>query len=87
MFMVMISISKLKTHRSEILRDVKEKRARYIVTHHGRPVAAIIPIDEVQPAAVAEESAWDERVSLGQQIGQNWQAQQTSTELLSEMRR
>jgi len=82
-----IGIRELKTHASEILRKVKEKRARYIVTHHGRPVAAIIPIDEVQPAAVAEESAWDELVSLGQEIGQNWQAQQTSTELLSEMRR
>jgi prevent-host-death family protein len=82
-----IGVRELKTHASEILREVKEKRARYIVTHHGRPVAAIIPIDEVQPAAVAEESAWDELVSLGQEIGQNWQAQQTSTELLSEMRR
>jgi prevent-host-death family protein len=82
-----IGIRELKTHASEILRKVKEKRARYIVTHHGRPVAAIIPIDEVQPAAVAEGSAWDELVSLGQEIGQNWQAQQTSTELLSEMRR
>lgn len=82
-----IGIRELKTHASEILRKVKEKRARYIVTHHGRPVAAIIPIDEVQPAAVAEESAWDELVSLGQEIGQNWQAQQSSTDLLSEMRR
>lgn len=82
-----IGVRELKTHASEILRKVKEKRARYIVTHHGRPVAAIIPIDEVQPAAVAEASAWDELVNLGQQIGQNWQAQQSSTELLSEMRR
>ena len=39
-----------------------------------------------QPAVVDELSAWDELVRLGQQIGQNWQAQQTSTELLSNMR-
>ena len=84
--MIMISTSKLKIHLSEILRNVKEKHARYIVTLHGRPVAAIIPIDEVQPAVVAEQSAWDELVSLGQQIGQNWQAQQSSTDLLSDMR-
>ncbi|MFO7625028.1 MAG: type II toxin-antitoxin system Phd/YefM family antitoxin [Anaerolineales bacterium] len=85
--MVKISISKFKTHSSEILRNVKEKRARYIVMQHGRPVAAIIPIDEVQAAAVTEVSAWDELVSLGQQIGQNWQAQQGSTDLLSGERR
>lgn len=85
--MIMISISMLKIHASEILCNVKEKRARYMVTLHGRPVAAIIPIDEVQPATATEVSAWDELVNLGQQIGQNWQAQQTSTELLSEMRR
>ena len=82
-----IGVRELKTHASEILREVKEKRARYIVTHHGRTVAAIIPIDEVQPATANEVSAWDELVNLGQQIGQHWQAQQTSTELLSEMRR
>ena len=84
--MVKISISKFKTHSSEILRKVKEKRARYIVTLHGRPVAGIIPIDEVQPIAVTEVSAWDELVNLGQQIGQNWQAQQGSMDLLSDMR-
>lgn len=85
--MVKISISKFKNHSCEILRNVREKRARYIVTHHGRPVAAIIPIDEVQPAVVAEASAWDELVSLGRQIGQNWETQQSSKGLLSGMRR
>lgn len=84
--MIMISTSKLKIHLSEILRNVKEKRARYIITLHGRPVAAIIPMDEVQPAVVDELSAWDELVSLGQQIGQNWQVQQGITDLLSDMR-
>lgn len=84
--MIMISTSKLKIHLSEILRNVKEKRARYILTLHGRPVAAIIPMDEVQPAVVDELSAWDELVSLGQQIGQNWQSQQSSTGLLCDMR-
>lgn len=82
----MISTSKLKIHLSEILRNVKEKRARYIITQNGRSVAAIIPVEEVQPAAVTEVSAWDELVSLGQQIGQNWQVQQGITDLLSDMR-
>ncbi len=85
--MAEIDMQELQIHASEILCNVKEKRVRYIITLHGRPVAAIIPIDEVQPAAVAEESAWDELVSLGQEIGQNWQAQQSSTGLLCDMRK
>lgn len=84
--MAEIDMQELQIHASEILCNVKEKRVRYIITLHGRPVAAIIPMDEVQPAVVDEPSAWDELVRLGQQIGQNWQAQQGSTDLLSDMR-
>ena len=82
-----IGVRELKIHASEIVRKVKEKGARYIVTHRGRPVAAIIPVEQVQTGAEEESTAWDELVSLGQQIGQRWQAEQSSTEILSEMRK
>jgi prevent-host-death family protein len=85
--MAAIGLRELKTHASEIIRKVKEKRSRYIVTHRGRPVAAIIPIDEVQPGSESGTPAWDELVSLGQQISQNWQSEQSSTEILSDTRR
>ena len=82
-----IGVRELKTHASEIVRSVKETRASYIVTHRGRPVAAIVPIDQARPEAEANLSAWDELVLLGQEIGQGWQAAQSSSEILSEMRR
>ena len=82
-----IGVRELKTHASEIVRQVKENGVHYIVTHRGRPVAAIVPIEEVQPATAAETSAWDELVSLGKQISQNWQSPQTSAEILSDMRK
>lgn len=82
-----IGIRELKTHASEVVRNVKEKRMRYIVTHRGRPVAAIIPIEETQASSQAKASAWDELVSLGQQIGQGRESPQSSTEILSDMRR
>jgi len=81
-----ISVSELKIHAFEILHRVKEKRMRYIITHRGRPVAAIIPVDEVQMDHESGASAWEELEVLGQQIGQNWQSKQTSTEILSGMR-
>ncbi len=83
-----IGVRELKIHASEIVRKVKEKRARYVITHRGQPVAILSPIEEAQsnenPEAV---STWDELVRLGKEIGQGWQSSQTSTEILSDMRR
>ena len=85
--MANIGVRELKTRVSEIVHKVKETRVSYIVTHRGRPVAAIVPIEEVQQETGADLSAWDELVLLGQEISQGWQAAQSSTEILSEMRR
>ena len=83
-----IGVRELKIHASEIIRKVKEKRAQYVITHRGRPVAILTPVEEVQPAENPESSsAWDELIRLGKEIGQGWQPTQTSTEILSEMRR
>jgi prevent-host-death family protein len=82
-----IGIRELKIHASEIVRAVKEQGARYIVTHRGRPVAAIIPVEEAQSSAESESSVWDKLELLGKQIGENWQSKQSSTEILSNMRR
>jgi len=82
-----IGLRELKIHASEIIHKVKEKRTRYIVTLRGRPVAAIIPIEEPHSETDNPVSAWDELVALGEQIGQNWQSEKNSTEILSEMRR
>jgi prevent-host-death family protein len=82
-----IGVRELKIHASKIIRKVKEKRARYVVTHRGRPVAAIVPVEEVGPGSESDSSAWDELVTLGQQISENWDSKQNSTETLSKMRR
>ncbi len=84
-----IGIRELKTHASEIVRRVSEDGQRYIVTRHGRPQAAIVPVEEVhaEPPYQAGLSSWDELVELGQQIGQAWKSTQTSVEILSEIRR
>jgi len=83
-----IGIRELKIRASEIVRQVKEDGQRYIVTRHGRPIAAIVPIEEVQDDAVLQSrlSAWEELVAVGEQISKKWKSTQTSTEILSEMR-
>jgi len=85
-----IGIRKLKTHASEIVRSVREQRARYVITQRGRPVALLLPLDEPQaqvPSLAAGAVAWDQLTRLGEAIGRSWQSPLTSVELLSEMRR
>lgn len=85
-----IGVRELKTHASEIVRSVREERARYVITQRGRPVAVLLPLDEPLAQAVASEvsgTVWDDLTRLGEAIGRGWQSSQSSTELLSEMRR
>jgi prevent-host-death family protein len=81
-----IGVRELKIHASDIIRKVKEKRMRYIVTHRGRPVAAIIPVEEAEPSPENSASAWEELEALGRQVSENWQPKQSSVEVLSELR-
>ncbi len=82
----------LKARASEILRDVRDRRARYVITYRGRPVAMLVPVEPVPteeqtPSADSGRAVWAELVRLGKQIGVGWRSPLTSTELLSAMRR
>jgi prevent-host-death family protein len=81
-----IGIRELKTHASEIVRRVSEDGQGYIVTRHGRPRAVIVPVEDVPAGPYYQSgfSSWDE---LGEQIGQAWKSTQTSSEILSDIRR
>jgi prevent-host-death family protein len=87
-----VGVRELKTRASEIVRNVRERRARYTITYRGQPVGVLIPLDQTtaEPpiaGSVSAESAWDELVRLGKEIGREWHSPLTSTQLLSEMRR
>ncbi len=85
--MAEIGLRELKAHASEILRQVRERRQRYVVTHRGRPVALLVPLEGPPVTAEPGEPAWEELMRLGQEIGEGWQSPQSSGELLSGMRR
>lgn len=90
--MAEVGVRELKARASEIIREVREQRTRYVITHRGRPVGLLIPLEgsgaSAQPA-VGEPTtaAWDDLVRLGEEIGRGWRSPLTSAELLSEMRR
>ena len=86
-----VGVRELKTHASEIVREVRESGASYVITYRGKPVGVLMPLDEPGPtshdAGEAAESAWDALTRLGEEIGREWQSSLTSADLLSEMRR
>jgi len=87
-----VGVRELKARASEIIRNVRERRARYVITYRGRPVGLLMPLDEVRvaplsPAGEPATTAWEELTRLGEEIGRGWRSPLTSAELLSEMRR
>ena len=49
---VNVGSAEFKSRCLELVNRVKESRAEYIVTRHGRPVARLIPIDPVDPRSL-----------------------------------
>jgi len=81
-----IGIRELKKRVSEVVRAVKENRARYVITQRGKPAALIIPLDAEPPIDKGDE-VWEKLVQLGEEIGKGWQSEKSAVEILSEMRR
>ena len=90
--MAQVGVRELKARASEIIRAVRERRARYVITCRGRSVGVLLPLDEASRGEVVAggaqgADAWEELTQLGEEIGRGWRSPLTSTELLSEMRR
>jgi prevent-host-death family protein len=81
-----IGIRELKSRASEVVRAVKEERARYVITQRGKPAAIIVPLDAAPPEKSAEE-VWERLQQLGEEISKGWQSEKSAVEILSEMRR
>ena len=86
-----IGVRELKTRASEIIRKVRDRRARYVITYRGRPVGLLLPLEEpdLEERLLDQAAAdpWEELTQLGQEIGRGWQTAQTSAEILAAMRR
>jgi prevent-host-death family protein len=81
-----IGIRELKAHASDVVRAVKEQRARYVITQRGKPVAVIMPIEAV-PTNISDDEVWENLMRIGEEIGKGWQSEKSAVEILSEMRR
>jgi prevent-host-death family protein len=81
-----IGIRELKSRASEVVRTVKEERARYVITQRGKPAALIVPLDAAPPEKAADD-VWERLERLGEEISKVWESDKSAVEILSEMRR
>lgn len=87
---VKIGVRELKNRASEIVREVREAQASYVVTVRGEPVAELRPlgvktIEEHRQEAVDE--VLREVEDLSRRIARAWKSPKTAVELLEEQRR
>jgi prevent-host-death family protein len=81
-----IGIRELKSRASQVVRAVKEERARYVITQRGKPAALIIPVDALPPKK-SDDEVWERLMKIREELGKGWQSENSSVEILSEMRR
>ena len=91
-----VGIRKLVEQTTKIVRDVRENRAEYVITHRGRPVAVLLPLEQewleaenqrAIQSATPGAGLYAELEALRQEIGESWQSDKTAVELVSEGRR
>jgi len=83
-----IGVRELKVRASEVLRDVRDNRARYVVTHRGEPVGLIVPYSPGEAAGrPAPDESWARLLESLDSLGNAWNTSLTSTEALDELRR
>jgi len=80
-----IGIRELRARTSELVRAVRERRARYLITQQGKPAALLLPVDAVPPQPDPDE-VWARLEALGEEIARNWQSEKSAVEILCSMR-
>jgi len=87
-----VGVRELKTHAAGILRQVREGRASYVLTHRGRAIGIILPVDTGDETAGVRDSgeettAWKTFLRAGRRLERRFGAGASGVRLLSAMRR
>lgn len=87
-----VGVRELKTHAARILRQVRDSRASYILTHRGRAVGVILPLDAADGASQTADdadaaAAWNTFVRAGRRLERRFRPEVSGVRLLSTGRR
>jgi prevent-host-death family protein len=88
-----IGVRELRERTTEVLRQIRERQAEYVITYQGRPIALLLPIhSEAVEAAIAQASrrsvvgGWETYARLAEQVRRDWPAEQRTQDLMDEIR-
>jgi len=89
-----IGVRQLREQTSEVLRQVREAQAEYIITYQGKPVALLLPVqtDIVEKAMVeagrrSVADGWETYARIAEELRRDWPADKSTQELMDEIRR
>jgi prevent-host-death family protein len=82
-----VGVRELKAHAARIVRSVRETRASYIVTHRGRAVGMLLPVDAEPVSHEDGTSAWTTFLEAGRRLQRAMPARTSIVKLLSDSRR
>jgi prevent-host-death family protein len=87
-----VGVRELKTHAARILRHVRDARASYIVTHRGRAVGVILPLDPGEGTSLTHDAAdastaWNAFVRAGRRLERRFKSGVSGVRVLSKSRR
>jgi len=85
-----VGVRELKNRATQIVREVRESQAEYVVTVDGEPVAVLRPFtnQDVDAHRTAEVQEWiDELKALAAEIGKSWPKEVSAVDAVREQRR
>jgi prevent-host-death family protein len=91
--MTLIGVRELRQRASEVIRRVREECAEYVITHQGRPVAILLPLDadqaqkEVRAGKRSVLGNWERYARLADELRQAWPADVSTQDLIDSIRR
>ncbi len=91
--MPLVGVWELRERTSEVLRQVREEGIEYVITYQGRPIAMLLPVgaERVEAAMVqagkrSVAGRWETYAQVAEQVRQAWPAEQSTQDLLDEIR-
>jgi prevent-host-death family protein len=85
--MMEVGIRELKQRASYILRQVREKKETIIITHRGRAVARLVPVEDQESKRAETMAVLAEADELARKIGAVWPRGVSAAEAVREQRR
>jgi prevent-host-death family protein len=85
-----VGVRELKAQAARILRQVRDARASYVLTHRGRAVGVILPLEpaaEPFPAETDARTAWEAFLRAGRRLERRFAPDASGVRLPTESRR